>query len=41
MDHLPALKALSVECGSVDAAISSHSLVDVKVEALPGAPFPV
>ena len=41
MDHLPALKMLSVECGKVDAAISSHSLVEVDLEASRFAPFPV
>ena len=41
MDHLPALEVLSVECGSVEAAISSLSLVEVKLEGCAGTPFPV
>ena len=40
-DHLPALKVLTVECGQVDAAMSSHSLVEVDLGASKAAPFPV
>ena len=41
MDHLPGLEVLSVECGNVEAAITSHSLLDVEIGAFLGAPFPV
>ena len=41
MDHLPALEVLSVECVNVEAAITSHSLVEVEIGAFPRAPFQV
>ena len=41
MEHLPALEVLSVQCSSVEATVSSPSLVKVDISGFAGQPLAV